>query len=206
MTGKFSIPATDEALAGQKAAALLADVYVPHDAAAGLHRGHLTLSAGGQQLILDIALHVWDFTLPDYLSFIPEMNCYSLPAEPGKPLATAYYRLAHAHRTNLNRLGYNWRGQVNDGCGPGWNGREFQWEAWDKRFGPLLDGSAFADLPRRSRAGRCVLSAAQRELADGRVQELSRRLLGRAAPFRLSTGPCWCRPARLCPPPARKGI
>ncbi|HEU5117709.1 MAG TPA: DUF4091 domain-containing protein, partial [Isosphaeraceae bacterium] len=40
------------------------------------------------------------------------------------------------------------RGDVAEGCAPVWNGRSFDWKAWDERFGPLLDGSAFSDLPR----------------------------------------------------------
>jgi hypothetical protein len=30
-----------------------------------------------------------------------------------------------------------------------WDGQSLNWTAWDRRFGPYLDGSAFADLPRR---------------------------------------------------------
>jgi hypothetical protein len=73
------------------------------------------------------------------------MNCYGLPEPPNE---VGYYRVAQAHRTCLNRLPYNWRGQVGDGLGPKWNGKAFDWSAYDRRFGPLLDGSAFKDLPR----------------------------------------------------------
>ena len=40
---------------------------------------------------------------------------------------------------------------MHDGCAPRWDNRrlDFDWSAWDRRFGPLLDGSAFADLPRK---------------------------------------------------------
>ena len=92
-------------------------------------------------------LDVWDFTLPDHLSFLPEMNCYGLPEN-----ERAYYRLAHRHRTVLNRLPYNQNGHMQDGCAPGWDSPRgnLNWAAWDRRFAPLLDGSAFADLPRRA--------------------------------------------------------
>ncbi len=124
----------------------MAEVYVPHDAEAGLHRGELRLEQGGQTLTIDVRLRVWPFTLPDRLSFVPQMNCYGLPAP---PLEMAYYRLAHEHRTCLNRLSYNWRGQPGDGLAPKWDGERFDFTQWDRRFGPLLDGSAFDDLPRR---------------------------------------------------------
>ena len=39
---------------------------------------------------------------------------------------------------------------------PGWDGSRLDWSAWDKRFGPLLDGSAFADLPRKGVPIECL--------------------------------------------------
>jgi hypothetical protein len=133
---------------------LHAEVYVPHNVPAGEHRGTLILRDNTAQdpLRLAVSLRVWDFTLPDHLSFLPEMNCYGLP-----PNERDYYRLAHQHRTVLNRLPYNQNGQLEDGCAPRWDNRRMtlDWSAWDRRFGPLLDGSAFADLPRRSVPVEC---------------------------------------------------
>jgi hypothetical protein len=124
---------------------LLGEIYVPHGVPAGEYRGTLRLQAQGQQLTLVVQLRVWDFTLPDYLSFLPEMNCYGLPEND-----RAYYRLGHRHRTVVNRLPYSQSGHVAAGCAPRWEGGKLDWSAWDQRFGPLLDGSAFADSPRRS--------------------------------------------------------
>ncbi len=139
------------ASSGKKATSLHAEVYVPHDLPAGEYRGTLTLStrgssAAGVPLRLPVVLRVWDFILPDHLSFIPEMNAYGLPEN-----ERDYYRLAHRHRTVINRLPYHQNGQMSDGCALRWDARRqaFDWTAWDRRFGPLLDGSAFADLPRR---------------------------------------------------------
>jgi hypothetical protein len=134
----------EDAIPGRTSTSLHVEVYVPHDATPGEHRGRLTLSAGGQQIALDVSLRVWDFTLPDSLSFLPEMNCYGLPAN-----ERDYYRLAHRHRTVLNRVPYSQNGTVAEGCAPGWDGEKLDWGAWDRRFGPYFDGSAFADLPRR---------------------------------------------------------
>ena len=68
-----------------------------------------------------------------------------------------------------------------DGCAPRWDGRrlDFDWSAWDRRFGPLLDGSAFADLPRKGVPLELLLPAAARELAEPDGGQLQRRLLGR---------------------------
>lgn len=127
--------------------ALLVDVYVPHDGGTP-KGGRLVLRRGTKRLEIPIDLTVWNFTLPDTLSFVPQMNCYGLPAP---PVEVEYYRLAHEHRTCLNRLGYNWRGRPNDGCAPRVDekSKRLIWDAYDRRFGPLLDGTAFADLPRK---------------------------------------------------------
>lgn len=131
--------------AGVGLVSLYGEVYVPHQAQTGEHRGVLRLERLGESLEIRVELRVWDFTLPDVLSFMPQMNCYGLP---GPPVELEYYRLAQVNRTCLNRLPYNWVGRVHDGCVPEQKGDEWDWTRYDRRFGPLLDGSAFADLPR----------------------------------------------------------
>jgi len=124
--------------------AIHVEVYVPHDARPGVQKGSLTLKSGAQTLAIGVELEVWDFALPDYLSFLPEMNCYGLPDD-----ERGYYRMAHRHRTLLNRVPYSQGGQVAEGFAPKWDGEALDWSAWDGRFGPYFDGSAFADMPRR---------------------------------------------------------
>jgi hypothetical protein len=141
------VPLDVPSSAGPEHQAFHVEVHVGHDAAPGLHQGMLTLKHGDDLLTLPIELTVHPFTLPDRLSFLPEMNCYGLPGATER----AYYRLAHENRTVINRLPYSQRGEIAEGCAPTWNAatRSLDWTAWDKRFGPLLDGSAFADLPRK---------------------------------------------------------
>jgi hypothetical protein len=149
LNGGWDAPAADDPV-GAKYGSLYVEVYVPHEAAAGEHIGKLTLKAGGESLTLEVSLYVWNFTLPDYLSFIPEMNCYGLPAN-----ERDYYRLAQVHRVALNKVPYHHRGEVDEGCAPGWDGKRLDWTAWDKRFGPYFDGSAFDDLPRKGVPMEC---------------------------------------------------
>ncbi|OEU71844.1 MAG: hypothetical protein BA864_06020 [Desulfuromonadales bacterium C00003093] len=140
------IPFAEDQLSRQNYASLIIDIHIPKTARPGMHKGALTLTSGEDTLTLDIALKVWNFTLPDTLSFIPQMNGYGRVPEADHELA--YYRLAHRHRTCLNILPYGWTGRIADNRAPKWDGENFDWEAYDQRFGPLLDGSAFADLPR----------------------------------------------------------
>ncbi len=147
---------------GSKNQSLHVEIYVPHGLAPGEYPGTLTLSgltpargsihADQGTLQLPVSLRVWNFSLPDHLSFLPEMNCYGLPED-----ERDFYRLAHRHRTVLNRVPYNQNGRMADGCAPLWDSRKLKldWSKWDSRFGPLLDGSAFADLPRKSVPVEC---------------------------------------------------
>ena len=129
---------------GEKSGSLLFEIYVPHGMAPGKHHGTLALLPGGQSLEISVDLTVWNFTLPDRLSFIPELNCYGLPEN-----ELDYYRLAHRNRTVINRVPYHQDGSISPGCAPKWDGHQLDWTAWDKRFGKYFDGSAFADLPRK---------------------------------------------------------
>jgi hypothetical protein len=137
----FGKPSLPERVDRQRQAGhWLAEIVVPKSARAG--RYSVQIAAG-----CEVPLEVWDFALPDRLSFVPQMNAYGLPDEQ----ETAYYRMAHQHRSCLNCLRYSWQGKVADGCAPRIaTGNSWDWAAWDKRFGPLLSGSAFADLPRGS--------------------------------------------------------
>lgn len=133
---------------GARWGAVLIELFVPPDFPSGERSGKLVFDAGKESVEVPVTLTVWPFSLPNELCFVPEMNCYGLPDSTTPDGELAWYRLAHLHRTCLNRLPYHHNGGVTAGCAPAWNGREFGWAAWDRRFGPLFDGSAFAGSPR----------------------------------------------------------
>lgn len=147
LAGKTSIPYKEDTEAVNKRASYLMEIYVPHAMAAGEISGALKVNIADQTMELPVKLQVYDFTLPNQLSFIPEMNCYGTASPHGDKIA--YYRMAHAHRTCLNRLYYNWGCRINEGAAPDIKANgSFDWERFDREFGPLFDGSAFSDLPR----------------------------------------------------------
>ena len=115
------------------------DLLVPKSATAGAVTGSVTVKG----VTMPITITVWNFTLPDKLSFLPQMNAYGLPNHPRD-----YYRLAHEHRVVLNQLPYGWTGKVDEPAPKIGGDGKWDWTKFDDEFGPLLDGSAFADLPR----------------------------------------------------------
>jgi hypothetical protein len=99
--------------------------------------------------------------IPERTSFQYSMNAYSSPGEYFGPSDSAdfqtgerqFYVMAHEHRTTLAVLGYSHNAHFQDGIawplsGSGTDMAVSDWSAWDKRFGPLFDGSAFTGTAR----------------------------------------------------------
>ncbi len=124
---------------------LICQLYIPHAEMPGKKYGKVQIVNDNNVLEFTVDLTVWNFTLPNKLSFVPEMNAYgkSFPLE-----GYAYYQAAHLHRTCLNRLPYGWNGLPY--LAPDIQGNDFEWSRWDKQVGPLLNGFAFKDLPRKN--------------------------------------------------------
>ena len=134
----FEIPDPERKLADQQNQTVYVDVYVPKDAKAGAYRGEVRIEAEGADAVtIPVALTVYDFALPEALSFWPELNAYRIPGN-----AHDYWRLAHQHRCVANY----WR------WAPGLRGSgkdiQVDWERYDKDVGPLLTGEAFKDCRR----------------------------------------------------------
>jgi len=158
----FDVPTPDNGVEGQTNQSVLLDYYVPHDCPPGDYLGEVRVRAAGAESVLPVRLVVHGATLPDELGFVVDLNSYGDVAghygldggDPAYiPVERAYHRLAHAHRANWNPLPYSQSGSISEGMAPPLTGdgaqrRVADWSAWDARFGPLLDGSAFADLPR----------------------------------------------------------
>ena len=129
----FEVPDPQRGLAAQENQTIYADIYIPKDARPGLCRGALAVEAGGAEAAaIPLELEVFDFVLPDRLSFWPELNAYRIPGG-----FADYWRLAHQHRCVANF----WR------FVPGLTGAgkdiQVDWTRYDKDVGPLLTGEAF---------------------------------------------------------------
>ncbi len=163
LAGRLELPSKDNPVPGQRVQPVWVDISIPRDAAPGRHTGRLAVRAGEQlNREITIEIEVLPLTLPDTLNFVVDLNAYggvnsgynvSRGTGPYRALVRAYHRLAHLNRTNLNVLGYSHSGSVEPDYSPPLQGqgaetRVASWDDWDAHFGPLVDGSAFSDLPR----------------------------------------------------------
>jgi len=129
----LEIPDPARGLAAQENQTLYVDIYIPKDAKPGVYRGAAAVEAeGAEAASIPVQVEVFDFVLPDALSFWPELNAYRIPGG-----FADYWRLAHQHRCVANF----WR------FVPGLKGAgkdiRVDWAQYDKDVGPLLTGEAF---------------------------------------------------------------
>ncbi len=158
----FTVPDARNAVPGQTCQTVHVELFVPKGAVAGSYAGSLQVATGdGPALPLTVRLEVGTAVIPDTTAFTFSMNAYSSPAngfgQAGSDAFLAaersFYRMAHEHRTTLAVLGYSHSGKHQDGVtwpleGSGAAMKVTDWSAWDRRYGPYFDGSAFAGGPR----------------------------------------------------------
>ncbi len=121
----------------------LFELHTPSTLEPGEYRGRLELNFGADTCSIELRIAVGSQTMPSQLRFLPEMNCYDLPAN-----ERDYYRLGNRHRVVVNRVPYYQNGALAEGMAPKGAVGRWDWSAWDQRFSQYLDGSAFEDLPR----------------------------------------------------------
>ncbi len=160
LEGPLAIPNPANKIPGQTVQPLYIDLYVPHNTVPGSYVVVLQIEAPNvPPFVVPIDLTVWDFCLPDTLSFLPNMYSYNMPRFLGPDEwagALDMYRLAHKNRLNLKIIPHSHEGQFTnpflamEATGQGKDRRIASLKTFDEHYGPLLDGSAFANMPRRS--------------------------------------------------------
>jgi len=155
----IDVPWAQNKVPGQVNQQVLADVWVPPEAAPGQYDAALEVVRDGKVLAAaPVRFAVSTVALPDEFHVFGDMNTYGSPGRRlGAPEDAAailaderkFYRLAHAHRMVLNVLPYSQSGQIGWLGAPALAGRGAackvaDWSAWDAHFGALLSGEAFA--------------------------------------------------------------
>jgi hypothetical protein len=137
----FSIPDRYNGIPNQTAQGIWVDIYVPFDRTAappGIYEGEATVKWEGGNQRLKVQLQVWDFALP-HESHLPGdfWNGSMRHMPPSEELA--YYHMARRHRFLPLIYAYKPGLTIEDG------NVELDWDEYDSRVGPYLDGSAFTD-------------------------------------------------------------
>ena len=149
-TGSVDCPMEDNAVPEQVHQAVTVDYHVPKDASPGNYTGKVTLSSGPDRAELALQVRVYSAVIPDEVFFNPELNCYGGPGRAGSEKFFNSLKIAHYHRTTINRVPYSQGGRVHSDWSPdvSRSGAVTDWSRFDRNIGPLLDGSIFEDNPR----------------------------------------------------------
>jgi hypothetical protein len=153
----FSIPDTNRNPSGVNQSVWL-DVYVPKTVEAGDYTGTLTVTATqlASPVTVNLKVHVSKVMIPDYPTFLVDLNGYSNPwnwpaSTAGKDASVLrYFQACHKHRVVPNALPYGWSANVQSDrvpdtmSGSGATLHATSWTTFDRRYGPLFDGSAFS--------------------------------------------------------------
>lgn len=157
LDGPLAIPNKDNGIPGQRHQTFFVDVFVPHDTPPGVYSGSLAIRSKGDAITLPVQLTVWNFTLPDQLTFQSDMNGYQYPDWKGPDKwegSLNLHRLAHKNRVNVNIVPVSHGGNFivpqmeMEISGKSANARVASFENFDRCFGPLLSGKAFEKNPR----------------------------------------------------------
>jgi len=155
LNGPFTLP-TDNGVPEQTNQAIYVECFIPPAIPPNAYPTTFTVSNNkGVSQTLQIVVNVAAPVMPEAAHFVWSMNAYSSPGEEFGAADSApfleserhFYAIAHEHRTTLAVLHYSHGGTYQADAAPPVSGSgkdlKLDFAKWDKRFGPLFDGSAF---------------------------------------------------------------
>jgi len=169
------MPEPDNLVPQQTAQAFWVDVWVPAMTAPGVYETSAVLEAAGKTASVPIRLTVLRAMVPEEDVVAIDHNSYGsswlavdyptmrqragagfYSSDDYFRLIQAYYRIFYEHRGVFHNLGYGHAGKVAPEYAPRLEGSGkakhiADWNLYDRHFGPLLDGSAFASTRRGAR-------------------------------------------------------
>src|SRR5579863_8710700 len=169
------LPEPDNRVPQQTAQAFWVDLWIPPDATPATYHARAVVEADGQTSSLPIQLKVLPAVIPGEDVMLMDHNSYGTswlaedyPAISGKlgdeffqsdeffRLIHAYHRIFYEHRGIFHQLGYGHAGKVGPEFAPALEGSGRRrhiadWSLYDRHYGPLFDGSAFAATRRGAR-------------------------------------------------------
>ena len=168
------LPEPDNRVSGQTAQAFWVDIWIPLSAGPGVYRGRATLRAGRRTARLPIELTVLSAVVPAEDVVTVDHNSYGVnwlgeqyptlirntsnfySSEAFFNLIHSYHRIFYEHRGIFHQLGYGHAGKVGPEFAPvlageGRSRHIANWDLYDRHYGRLFDGSAFAGTRRGPR-------------------------------------------------------
>lgn len=166
------IPEPANRIENQTAQAFWVDFWAPPDATPGIYTGKATLESGGRRYTLPIRLKVHPAVVPDKDVIYMDHNSYDdfwiaaqfpervrqtsgnfFASDELFRLIHSYYRIFYEHHGIFHQLGYGHAGRVTPEFAPALEGERRKkhvanWDLYDRHYGPLFDGTAFAGTRR----------------------------------------------------------
>jgi hypothetical protein len=166
----FPMPGRENVIQGQKARAFWVDVWIAPNTKPGVYRGRAQLTDGSVRKLVSFSISVLPSEIPAQDVVDMDSNSYGdtwLQQQYPKALAGSgaahedekfhliqqYYRIFYENRGVYDVLGYGHSGDIEPGFAPelagtGTEKHIVSWDKFDRLFGPVLDGSAFAGTRR----------------------------------------------------------
>ncbi len=166
----FQMPDPENVIEGQTARAFWVDVWIAPNTKPGVYHGRARLVDGSARRSVPFTISVLPAVIPAQDIIDMDSNSYGagwLQQQYPKALAGsgraqddelyklihAYHRIFYENRCIFHQLAYGHNGSVDPDFAPELDGTGAQkhivsWDKFDRLFGPLLDGSAFADTRR----------------------------------------------------------
>ncbi len=166
------LPEPDNRIANQTAQAFWVDVWAPPDATPGTYTGQAELESGGRRYTLAIRLKVHPAVVPAKDIVLLDHNSYGdywfsvqypervrqtsgnfFASDELFRLIHSYHRIFYEHHGIFHQLGYSHAGYVTPEFAPALEGEGRKkhianWDLYDRHYGPLFDGTAFAGTRR----------------------------------------------------------
>lgn len=163
-----ALPDADNRIKGQIVQAFWVDLWIPRDAVPGLYHGQVALKTKRKKSTLNFDLRVLPPVIPEEDALAVDHNSYGtfwmaalypkLKDAQGKDffssdalfdLIHSYHQIFYEHHGTFHQLGYGHAGKTGPEFAPTLKGsgkdkHVDDWSVFDRHYGPLLDGSAFA--------------------------------------------------------------
>ncbi|HSB13939.1 MAG TPA: hypothetical protein VLE22_05735 [Bryobacteraceae bacterium] len=169
---RSQLPEPDNRIEKQTVQTFWVDIWIPRDTAPGVYRGEARIEGDGKKVSRRIELQVLPASIPEKEIVAIDHNSYGsewlssqypkLRQRLGEKffasdeffgLIHSYHRIFYEHLGVFHQLGYGHGGKVGPEFAPELDGsgrtkRIKSWSLYDRHYGPLLDGSAFAGTRR----------------------------------------------------------